>query len=98
MESTLDLLPSTLQQKATPPMALPRNESIYATEKQEAYVRLLRSKCIGFAKWGPTSRRLLRSEASREIEMLLQAVKEAEADRDALRAEAKRRVAEEASR
>jgi hypothetical protein len=60
-----------------------RNEHIYATAPQEAYISRLRAEVDQYrtAKWPKVVRRLLRSEASVEIKMLLAAVAEGKARR-----------------
>lgn len=62
-------------------------EWIYATPAQESYIRRLRSKVAQYrtAKWSAITRRMLKSEASTEIEMLLAAIKQGKANDAALR-------------
>lgn len=58
-----------------------RHEWIYATPAQESYIRRLRERAGMAAKWPPGQRRLLRSEASIEIEMLKEAIAKVQAYR-----------------
>ena len=59
-----------------------RNDWIYATPAQEAYIDRLWREVAPYrtAKWARPSRRLLKSEASREIDMLKQAIEEGKAE------------------
>lgn len=64
----------------------PNNDWIYATDAQEAYIRLLRNQAFPFGtvKWGPkdAGRRYLKSEVPKEIEMLKAAIAEGKAERE----------------
>lgn len=55
-----------------------RNDWIYATPAQEAYISRLRAEVDAYrtAKWPRITRRMLKSEASAEIAMLLEAIQE----------------------
>lgn len=55
-----------------------RHDWIYATPAQEAYIRRLwvQAEVYRTAKWPRTNRRMLKKEASREIAMLLEAIRE----------------------
>ena len=64
-------------------MPMPRHDHIYATPAQESYLDKLWIEVFryGTAKWSRGSRRLLKSDASREITMLLEAIEQGKRER-----------------
>lgn len=63
----------------------PNNDWIYATPAQESYLDRLWREVVVYrnAEWSRSSRRLLKSEASREIDMIKAAIARGKAERAA---------------